>query len=246
MRKSIVQVTLPVCGAILLAGSWLAYGGSLTPPSGAIAATGRFGPRIEIESLPFTITTPGSYYLTKNMSSAGGGITIAVSDVSIDLNGFMVGPGPGQGIVHGGATGNITIKNGMVSGWTFGGIDLTGASGCRVENVLASGNVGGLGIHVGNDTIVRNCVVRSNAANNGIDAAFQCVVTGCTASNNGGRGIKVGAGSVVSNCAANSNTGVGIEADNSLVLGNAATGNNGGGVQAALPGGSTNINNHGF
>lgn len=48
------------------------------------------GPRVgtEIKSLPYTITTPGFYYLTKNLTATGTGITVNAGDVTIDLMGF--------------------------------------------------------------------------------------------------------------------------------------------------------------
>lgn len=50
--------------------------GSLTPPPGAPAPTmitlQQIEPRTPISSVPFTITTPGSYYLTTNLYSPSG------------------------------------------------------------------------------------------------------------------------------------------------------------------------------
>jgi hypothetical protein len=68
--------------------------GSLTPP-GAPAPTmitlQQIEPRTPISSVPFTITTPGSYYLTTNLySPSGNGITVSANDVTIDLNGFAL------------------------------------------------------------------------------------------------------------------------------------------------------------
>ena len=39
MSKQTLYVTLPVCVAVLVAGTWLAYGGSLTPPPGPVSPT---------------------------------------------------------------------------------------------------------------------------------------------------------------------------------------------------------------
>ena len=68
--------------------------GSLTPP-GAPAPTmkslDQIEPRTPISSLPYTINTAGSYYLTKNLSvTSGDGITISVDKVALDLNGFTI------------------------------------------------------------------------------------------------------------------------------------------------------------
>lgn len=56
--------------------------------------------RTPISALPFTISAGGSYYLTGNLTSAGGdGITVTAGNVTIDLNGFaMLGAVGGRGI----------------------------------------------------------------------------------------------------------------------------------------------------
>ena len=80
--------------------------------------------RTPISSLPFTISTPGSYYLTGNLTSAGGdGITVTADCVSIDLNGFCISSTnearTGAGITVAGARADVTIRNGHISGSVF-------------------------------------------------------------------------------------------------------------------------------
>src|SRR2546421_9068090 len=98
--------------------------GSLTPP-GAPAPTmktlAQIEPRTPISSLPFTISTSGSYYLTKNLSVAtGDGITISVDKVTLDLNGFTISSNAasatGTGILLSGTLTNVTIVNGYITG----------------------------------------------------------------------------------------------------------------------------------
>ena len=102
--------------------------GSLTPP-GAPAPTMKSLDQIEartpISSAQFTITQPGSYYLTTNLStSSGDAIDIKTNGVTLDLNGFTISstlnPANGCGIalvgsVSGGVS-NITILNGHIQG----------------------------------------------------------------------------------------------------------------------------------
>jgi hypothetical protein len=63
-----------------------------------VIAGGGVGTRIT--SLPYTITSPGFYYLTSNLSYSGSsnGITVNSNDVTLDLMGFSIsGPGSGAG-----------------------------------------------------------------------------------------------------------------------------------------------------
>src|SRR5689334_13892270 len=67
--------------------------GTLTPPgppAPSMKTLSEIEPRIAISSLPLTIVTPGSYYLTGNLSATSTGITVTARDVTIDLNGFTL------------------------------------------------------------------------------------------------------------------------------------------------------------
>ena len=85
--------------------------GSLTPP-GAPASTMKSLDQIEartpISSVPYTISSPGSYYLTANLNvTTGDAITIAANGVALDLNGFTLSSTDpnniGSGILLGGS-----------------------------------------------------------------------------------------------------------------------------------------------
>ncbi len=98
--------------------------GSLVPP-GAPAPTMKTLDQIEartpISAAPITISNPGSYYLTTNLSVSGGdAITIAASGVTLDLSGFTItstAPGAaGNGILINSGLRNLAILNGFIQG----------------------------------------------------------------------------------------------------------------------------------
>jgi hypothetical protein len=159
--------------------------GSLAPP-GAPAPTMRtllqIEPRTPISSVPFVISTPGSYYLTTNItSSTGDAIDIAANGVTLDLNGFTISStlDPANGIAIGLNTGvsDITILNGHVvsgvtnnvaggySGSGFGyGIYGPSVSNVRVAGVSVVGcRYDGINLNpsVASSTTVESCTVRT-------------------------------------------------------------------------------------
>jgi hypothetical protein len=79
--------------------------GPLTPP-GTPAPTmktlDQIEPRTPISALPFTISSPGSYYVTANLTGVAGqhGISVNASGVTLDLGGFELA-GVGGGLAHG-------------------------------------------------------------------------------------------------------------------------------------------------
>jgi hypothetical protein len=115
-----ILVALVVSFFILLRSS---FGqGALTPP-GAPAPTFKtlqqVEPRTPISSAPLTISSPGSYYLTTNLTVAtSNAITIVANNVTLDLSGFVITSTSltpaGAAIVIMGST-NVTIFNGSIS-----------------------------------------------------------------------------------------------------------------------------------
>ncbi len=104
-----------------------------------------------IDSIPMTITVQGIYCLKGNLATSltsGNMITVAVNNVTIDMNGFKLG-----GLAAGAGTGanrivainrrNITIRNGSIRGF-FRGIVLDGgaanSSGHLLEDLRLDGN----------------------------------------------------------------------------------------------------------
>jgi hypothetical protein len=165
--------------------------GSLTPP-GAPGATmkslDQIEPRTPISSLPFPINSPGSYYLTKNLSvSSGNAITIAVSGVTLDLNGFTLSSttasAAGSGILMFSPLRDITILNGHIRG------SVTQSGGTYSGSGFAYGIVFSGASAPGNTLISRVSV--SGCLNDGINvgASYSTVVESSTVQTVGGTGI---------------------------------------------------------
>ena len=162
----------------------------------------------KITSLPYTISNPGFYYLTGNLtySGTGNGITVASDDVTFDLMGFRIlGPGSnGSNIainLYDGTNGhrNVEVRNGTISGWWAGLTDWSSvalrnrALNLRVENCLY-----GIDFETSGD-LVKNCTVE--AVTTGINiyggVATGNTVTNCTYGIAGNGTIN---GNVVVNC----------------------------------------------
>ncbi len=79
-----------------------AYGGPLDPPGAPGSTDGVRGPGTPISSLPYTISQPGYYSVTRHLIGPDlePGITITTSNVTLDLGGFTLlgGSSAGDGI----------------------------------------------------------------------------------------------------------------------------------------------------
>lgn len=172
------------------------------------------GPRTPIVSLPFTISQPGSYVVTQSLTGAAAqnGITIAVSNVSLDLNGHTLRGTPGalHGIAIGPNVTNVTIRNGKVTHWPGDGItaDYYTAHGVMVSGIVSSLNEGS-GIRVNAVAVVQDCEVTSNSEL-GIYVIDQGHIQNCIVSYNGDNGILAQSNSIVENCIAMGNQLAGI------------------------------------
>ncbi|MEL7472148.1 MAG: hypothetical protein AAGK04_02440 [Planctomycetota bacterium] len=214
-----------------------ALAGPLTPPAGAVGSSyktlDQVEPRTAIESLPFTITQPGSYYLTGDLSSAGNGIIVNASDVTIDLMGFTItGSDPTQfsGIeqVFPFGNKNLTVRNGTVRNFDDGVVAFTGSFegyGITFENLRVI-DVTSRGIAAGaSNCLIVNCYARQVGAGTGVfgGEGLGCVggvIVNCRASGFSG-GIIVNQG-VMSNCHASDND-FGIQCIDGVVNGCVST-----------------------
>ena len=184
--------------------------GSLAPPPGAPTPTmkslDQIEPRTPISSLPFTISAPGSYYLTSNLSvTSGDAITINASGVTLDLNGFtissssntatgmginLIRPNRDITILNGHIEGSVTYSGTFTSGPGFqNGIGFSGAT-IQLQNVRVSGvSVSGVNsngiVPSGDSTVIDHCEVRTV----GLTGISGNSVTECVVNISGGTGI---------------------------------------------------------
>lgn len=238
MKKSHV---LAVALFVVLQSHCVRGQGSLTPP-GSPAPTmktlSEIEPRTAISSLPYTISAPGSYYVTGNFSNLTG-ISINTGNVTLDLNGFVLqGPGTGAGVLINGNYTNIVIRNGTLINWNRGADGYTGASPHNVvyENLTVSGNVY-QGIAAYSDSVIRNC----RAYGNGLTTlqpgiySYGGEIADCIARGNS-TGI-FGNNAVIRNCVCETNNGPGIGCIGGSVLDCASFNNTGYGI--TLQGGAS-------
>ena len=192
--------------------------GSLTPPgppTPAMRTLEQIEPRTPITNLPYTITQPGSYYLTGNLTSTGYGIVVEAGGVTVDLMGFTIaGDGDvnemGVSFISGSGLRGVVVRNGIVRGFDRG-LDATRAMDCRFEGLALSGNIFGAlldgtsGQCSGN--VFDRCVVSSNRH------------TGLYFQSSGGQSI----GNRIVDCviAANSSNGVVFSGNSGPCSGNA-------------------------
>jgi hypothetical protein len=163
---------------------------------------------------PVTVSLPGSYRLTSNLTVPNADTTaihITTDNVSLDLDGFsilgpVVCPGPsvecsasGSGVgIEASSSARVTVTNGVVQGMGSHGIFC--ANECRVERVHATNNAG---VGVGATGAGAAAIVVCTANNNGLDgiSVGNGLVNASSASFNGRDGISLGNGSAVENTA---------------------------------------------
>jgi hypothetical protein len=235
---------------LALVGAMLLSAGTAWAQEFYVVAAGPTAVGTKITSLPYTISNPGFYYLTGNLSYTGAsdGITVNSDDVTIDLMGFSLnGPGSGAGptaIMMGGRK-NVEIRNGTVSNWYIG-IYENSTSGLRhrVINMRVESMFYGIYL-TGRGHLIKGCTV-GDCTIMGIYLAGAIasgnVVTNC------GSGIQLGAaGNVIGNMLetnASGQTGISIAtAAPNLVTQNTVTGP---GTHYSLGSGTINVSNAGL
>lgn len=165
-----------------------ALGGPLDPPGAPASTPGGIDGRIPIDHLPFSIEDSGSYVVTKNLTSEGGdGITVSADRVTIDLNGFTLA---GTGNVNGGGgygisaseARNLTVVNGVVTGWNIGIYNASLADKAGLFQSLVVAN-NGFGVLPAPGSRFDGNVVQGNAYN-GVESSGATTITNSTFMNN--------------------------------------------------------------
>ena len=127
-----------------------------------------------ITSLPYTITSPGTYVLDLSLdynSSSGAAIQINASNVTVDLDGNSIinlsaGPKTQAVGINAFDRSNITIRNGQILGF-FRGVELDGqmefqssATGALVENLRCAFSTDcGVFLTANFNAVIRNCQI---------------------------------------------------------------------------------------
>ena len=177
---------LLICAVLLNIGSAMADDGFYV-----VAVGGGVGTKIT--SLPYTISTPGFYYLGKDLTSTGYGIIINVDNVTIDLMGFSLNGSGGlvlEGISMYGRK-NVEVRNGTVRAFYYG-IREQYAEGAnhRIVNVRILNNIQ-TGIYLGGSNhLIKGCAVSDNS-NGGIDLQGSGSVIGNMVYTSSGTGINL-------------------------------------------------------
>lgn len=207
MKKQGMMILLAI-GALMLEFALApipAFSGKLEPsatPGPKMKPFDQVEPRIPISSLPYTITEPGSYYITGNLSfNSGNGITIESDDVSIDLIGHTITGWDGGDCIYSIEQSNITIKNGTVRNCRNGILcDHTGYNiyGIEVNNIKAFSNLTGIAL-IARDSLIKNCIVKWSTNGGIYHGLTGGIIKGNIVSYSGGTGIYCGACLVIEN-----------------------------------------------
>ena len=230
----------------------------------------------DAEGFPVTISEPGSYILTGNLTVAEAdtsGIVILADDVTVDLNGFTIAgplactgpPNSGSVTCSGSADGagvtgeptgyapeNIVVRNGVVRG--FGGSGVAYFFG-RIEQVRVISNRIGISIPIGlaingnaPGTAIVDCWIVRNEFS-GIEAGDRALVKDNVVQSNGSVGIRASGDSVIVGNTVDANEGSsGIDCSGCMISGNTVTNNLGVGISGgfSLVRSNTVLNNTGL
>jgi hypothetical protein len=126
-----------------------------------------------IESVPFTITTSGNYILDGNLvlpKTSQTAITVSVSNVEIDFNGFTLtgkgGPNGNQTAIYCQGFNNVTIQNGTITGFALA-VNLQSGANEVVQNLQLLNSFAGALLEKCSYDNIQNCYVEGTGPSNG-------------------------------------------------------------------------------
>jgi parallel beta-helix repeat protein len=233
---AVLVLTLLVAGS--MARGAFGDGGALEPggpPAPGMKSLQEVEPRTPISSIPYTISQPGSYYLTSNLTPASDlpGITVFADNVTIDLNGFTLRgfAGSTNGGIDAQAGDGLVVRNGAIQGWGYVGVSAAGNTAVIEDLVLTDGT--GFGIIVSGGSVVRNVDISGGQFGITVfgkdNLVADNVVTGATV-----RGIELSAGGgpgsgtrnrIENNTVNGNGTGIEAFAAPNVIVENSASGN---------------------
>jgi hypothetical protein len=209
MRKRCLLLVL----AVLLLGGQSAWGdGDFYVITGGGAPVGT-----KITSLPYTIDSPGFYFLAGDLTLPIGpsaGITVNVDNVTIDLMGFSLkgfGPASGAPGISISGRNNVEIRNGTVREFGGSGIfSVITGSNCRIINIRALHNTGSGIKLLGSNHLVRNCNTSNNDVNGIWVSGYGTIIAGNVINGNGSDGLDCTSGGNLIDNVSYGNTGFGF------------------------------------
>lgn len=209
-----------------------------SPPAATLKTLADIQPKTPISSLPYVISSPGSYYVTGNLNcptlTGNAGISISSDDVTLDLMGHTL-TGLEQSLVHGISSynrKNIEIRNGAIKDF-YTGISLGGteSSSCKITKIHSFSNANTGILISGSGSVIKNCIVHDNGSE-GVMVGSKMTISGSVSYNNVRSGISSGNDSLLSANRVYANSEKGIYAgDNCTVIKCKATGNVRSGIQ---------------
>ena len=176
MKSTMIRIAVAVCLAALFSLTPVARAQGPLTPSGAPAPTmktlAQIEPRTPIALAGYTITQPGSYYLTTNLISSWHGVVIAASGVTLDLMGFaLTGERNEYGVFLNGETyapvRDVVVRNGIIRQFNEG-IRAENCQNCRFEQlVVVSNSYCGIDLYGANNgccdnNTVADCIIGEN------------------------------------------------------------------------------------
>ncbi|MBN1269712.1 MAG: right-handed parallel beta-helix repeat-containing protein [Kiritimatiellae bacterium] len=191
-------------------------------------------PRTPVTNLPFTISQPGSYYFTTNLTGVSGdhGIDVQASDVTLDLNGFsLIGAtGCWNGIRLLSNQDRLIVRNGTVLNWPRNGIYAGDSSYClfRDLQIISNGWESAVydGLVLGDQSSAQDCVAALNSDDGILSKGTEAYVKRCRAIGNRGNGLDVEKSTEVSDnlCAGNA-AGICAQSSGNRIENNHVAGN---------------------